>query len=71
MTAIGRAKNRDKRRTQVKEENDDHETDDDGFFEQIAFQRVDRFLNQSRTVIPGDDFDSRAAESFESERAFA
>src|ERR1700728_3720887 len=43
----------------MKEENDDDEADDDRFFEQIAFQRVDRFLNKSRPIIPGDNFDSR------------
>src|ERR1700722_17722267 len=50
--------NGDQRRTQVKEKDDDHEADDDSLFEQIAFQCIDRFLNESRAIVAGDDFDA-------------
>ena len=36
----GQRENRDQRRTEVKEENDDHEADDDRFFDQIALASV-------------------------------
>src|SRR5580700_2059402 len=42
----------------MKKKNDDHEADDDCLFEQVAFQRVDRCLDKSRSVVAGDDFNA-------------
>src|SRR5882762_1640787 len=42
----------------MKKKNDDNETYNDGLFEQIAFQGVDRFLNESRSIVAGDDFNT-------------
>src|SRR2546430_888933 len=50
--------NRNQRRTQMKEKNDNHETDNHGLFDEIAFQRIDRRLDKFRPVIAGDNFDA-------------
>src|SRR5438067_8377104 len=50
---------RNQRRTEVKEEDDNHQTDDDRLFDQVALQRLNRFLNQRSAVIACDYLDSR------------
>ena len=55
-TAIGKSQDRNQRRAEVKQEDNDDEADDDRFFQQVALQRLDRVLNQSRSVISRNDF---------------
>src|ERR1700677_174984 len=51
-------KNRKQGGPQVKEKNDDHQTYNDGLFEQVAFQSIDGGLNESRPIVASDDFDT-------------
>ena len=39
----------------MKQEDDDHQADDDRFFDQVALQRVDRCIDQPGAVVTGDD----------------
>jgi len=43
----------------MKEKHDADEADDDGFENQITLERVNRFVDEPRTVVAGDDFDAR------------
>ena len=52
----GQRKNRNQRRTEVKQENDDDHADDDRFFDQVALQSFDGRLNESGPIISGDNF---------------
>ena len=54
----GQRENRNQRGTEVKQENDDHEADDDGLFQQIALQRFDRRVDQTGAVVSRHDLDA-------------
>ena len=47
----GQGKNRDQRGTKMEEEDDDHQADDDRFFQKIALQRFDRCIDQVGAVV--------------------
>ena len=42
----------------MEQEDDNHQADDDRLFQQVALQRADRFIDESRPVIACHDFDS-------------
>src|SRR5215469_4825057 len=44
--------------TEMKEENNNHETHDDCFLEQVSLQSLDGCLNQARTIVSSHDFHS-------------
>jgi hypothetical protein len=48
---------------EVKKEDDDHEADNDRFFDQGALEGVDRGLDQPGTIVTRDDFHSRRQRS--------
>src|SRR6266478_5399575 len=49
----------------MKQEHNNDQRNDNGFFNQIMFQRVDRFADQSPAVVAGNDLDSRRQRSFD------
>ena len=42
----------------MKEEDNDDDADDDGFFQKITLKSFDGRVNQSRAVVAGNDFDT-------------
>src|SRR5438552_17985173 len=54
----GQRQNRNQRGTEMEQEDDDDYADDGGLFEQVALQRFDGGVNQSRAVITGDYLDA-------------
>ena len=51
--------NRNERRSEMEQEDDDDDGDDDRLFDQRVAQRANRFADQSRTIVGGDDLDAR------------
>src|SRR5260370_39409977 len=51
-------KNRNQRGAEMKEEDDDDDADDDRFFEKVTLKSFDGGVNQSGSIVTGDDFDT-------------
>ena len=54
----GQGENCDERGAEMKEEDDNHEADDDRFFEQIALERFDRRIDQIGAIVSRHDLDA-------------
>src|SRR5260370_19765917 len=53
-----KSQNRNQRGTEMKEEDNDHQTYDDRFLQKITLEGADRVLDQAGSVIARDDLDT-------------
>ena len=49
----------------MKQEHDDHNADDEGLLDQVAFQGLDRGVNQAGAVVPGDNLNACGKRGFD------